>query len=72
MLPEVLTRRLAVGLVVLAYDHTLTLGDEITLVWTAPHSFAKWAFLVNRYFVLCMLIIVAYGVSPSYIDSARY
>ncbi|OCH84997.1 hypothetical protein OBBRIDRAFT_839300 [Obba rivulosa] len=50
----------AVGLVALVYDHALTFGDEVSLVWTAPHSFAKWAFLVNRYFVLCMQIAVAY------------
>ncbi|OCH85705.1 hypothetical protein OBBRIDRAFT_838763 [Obba rivulosa] len=44
----------AVGLVALAYDHTLTFGDEVSLIWTAPNSFAKWIFLVNRYFVLAV------------------
>ncbi|OCH85703.1 hypothetical protein OBBRIDRAFT_289258 [Obba rivulosa] len=50
----------AVGLVALVYDHVLTFEDEVSLIWMAPHSIAKWMFLVNRYFVLCMQIALAY------------
>ncbi|KAA1469921.1 hypothetical protein DENSPDRAFT_796979 [Dentipellis sp. KUC8613] len=49
----------AIGLVALIYDHILTLPDEIRLIWKAPRSFAKWAFLANRYIVALCLILVA-------------
>lgn len=35
--------------------------DEVKLVWGAPRSFAKHAFLVNRYIVLGCMLAVAYG-----------
>ncbi|KAI0075354.1 hypothetical protein K474DRAFT_1599946 [Panus rudis PR-1116 ss-1] len=50
----------AAGLVVLLYDHILTFPDEITLVWYSRRSFAKYAFLVNRYLVLASLLVIAY------------
>jgi len=53
----------AAGLVVLLYDHFLTLGDEINLVWTAPRSFLKWVFLINHYLVEVCLITVANEMS---------
>ncbi|KAI9510915.1 hypothetical protein F5148DRAFT_1281376 [Russula earlei] len=49
----------AAGLVALLYDHALTLSDEIRLIWTAPRSFAKWMFLVNRYLSEVCLVAVA-------------
>lgn len=52
---------LAVGLVVLIYDHLLTFSDEVRLVWAAPRSFAKYAYLLNRYLVLAVLLGVAHG-----------
>ncbi|CAL1708226.1 unnamed protein product [Somion occarium] len=55
------TRYLSVaGLVVLLYDHVLTFNDEVSLVWRAPASFPKYAFLFNRYLVLGCLLAVAY------------
>ncbi|KAH9839443.1 uncharacterized protein C8Q71DRAFT_831932 [Rhodofomes roseus] len=49
----------AIGLTALFYDHTLTFADEVRLVWLAPRSLAKYAFLFNRYLVLATLIGVA-------------
>ena len=50
-----------VGLVVLLYDHALTFSDEVTLVWAAPRSFAKYAYIFNRYLVMACLLAVAHG-----------
>lgn len=51
----------AVGFVVLLYDHVLTFVDEVKLIWAAPVSFPKYAFLFNRYLVLACMLGVAYG-----------
>ncbi|KAH9986753.1 hypothetical protein BJV74DRAFT_844059 [Russula compacta] len=51
------------GLVALLYDHVLTLNDEIQLIWSAPRSFAKWIFLVNRYLSTVCLLAVAHEMS---------
>lgn len=50
----------AVGFVVLLYDHVLTFVDEVKLIWAAPVSFPKYAFLFNRYLVLACMLGVAY------------
>lgn len=47
------------GLVVLLYDHVLTLDQEIQLYWKAPSSFVKWIFLANRYISEACLLAVA-------------
>ncbi|KLO09487.1 hypothetical protein SCHPADRAFT_943603 [Schizopora paradoxa] len=49
-----------IGLVLLLYDHFLTFDDEVRLVWKARRSFARSAFLFNRYLVACSLIWVAF------------
>ena len=59
--PSLLKFCLAAGLVVLLYDHILTFNEEVRLVWRAPHSFPKYAFLFNRYLVLSCLLPVAHG-----------
>ena len=41
----------------------MTLSDEINLIWRAPRSFAKYAFLGNRYLVLGALVDVNIGAS---------
>ena len=51
----------AVGLIVLLYDHVLTFFDEVRLIWRAPASYPKYAFLFNRYLVLACLITIARG-----------
>jgi len=43
------------------YDHALTFGDEVRLLWAAPSSFAKWMFLINRYLTALCLVLVANG-----------
>ncbi|KAF8499586.1 hypothetical protein F5888DRAFT_1683520 [Russula emetica] len=47
------------GLAALLYDHVLTFGDEVNLIWTAPRSFPKWVFLTNHYLAEVCLIAVA-------------
>ncbi len=56
---------IAIGLMVLLYDHILTFADEVKLIWTAPATYAKYIFLLNRYTVLGTLLAVAYGTSIS-------
>src|SRR3984885_9278048 len=51
----------AVGLVALLYDHLLTLPEEVSLIWKAPPSYAKYGFLLNRYMVPGELISIAFG-----------
>jgi hypothetical protein len=36
---------------------------ERRLVWTAPRSLAKYAFLLNRYLVLTALVLAFVGMS---------
>ncbi|KAM5533020.1 hypothetical protein V8D89_013288 [Ganoderma adspersum] len=50
----------AAGLMILFYDHLLTFGDEVQYIWSAPSTYAKYIFLLNRYTVLGILIAVAY------------
>jgi hypothetical protein len=56
------------GLVVLLYDHLLTLPKEVELIWKAPASAPKYAFLLNRYIVPSILLAVAYGMYDRVID----
>ena len=58
----------AAGLSILLYDHVLTLADEVRLVWRAPRSFPKYAFLFNKYLVLANLLAIAHGESRSWRD----
>ncbi|KAI5115927.1 hypothetical protein M0805_009863 [Coniferiporia weirii] len=45
-----------IGLVMLLYDHVLSFDDEVRLVWQAKPSFAKKAFLLNKYLVPVVLL----------------
>ena len=51
----------AAGTVVLLYDHIITLPDEYRFVWKANSSFAKYAFLLNRYVVPSVMLLVLCG-----------
>ena len=53
----------AAGAVVLLYDHIMTLPDEYRFVWKAKPSFAKYAFLLNRYIVPSVMLLVLSGMS---------
>ena len=47
----------------LLYDHIMTLPDEHRFVWKAKTSFAKYAFIVNRYVVPSVMLTVLFGAS---------
>ncbi|KAJ7905051.1 hypothetical protein B0H13DRAFT_1881339 [Mycena leptocephala] len=47
----------AVGLVILLYDHVLSLPDEVELVWSARFTSSKILFLALRYFVPIVMIV---------------
>ena len=51
----------AAGTMVLLFDHLITLADEYRFVWKARTSFAKYAFLLNRYAVLCVMVLILPG-----------
>ncbi|KAG8714460.1 hypothetical protein FRC09_017588 [Ceratobasidium sp. 395] len=48
------------GFVVLIYDHLLTFGDEVQLVWSQPTSVVSVIFLVNRYLAPAVLAVDIY------------
>lgn len=52
---------LVVGVVVMLYDHAITFGEEVRCIWKAPRSFAKYLFLLNRYFVPALLLAILHG-----------
>ncbi|KAJ7898548.1 hypothetical protein B0H14DRAFT_3853003 [Mycena olivaceomarginata] len=41
----------AAGLVIILYDHLITLDDEVEHIWSAPRTVAKTLFLLLRYMV---------------------
>ncbi|KAI5120292.1 hypothetical protein M0805_005798 [Coniferiporia weirii] len=47
------------GLVILLYDHFLTFYQEVQYIWQAKSSLMKKAFLLNRYLVPSVLIMIA-------------
>ncbi|KAG8958265.1 hypothetical protein FRC03_009298 [Tulasnella sp. 419] len=51
------------GATLLFYDHALTFGDEIRLIWPARLSLVKVLFLINRYVTPAFQAYVAYGMS---------
>lgn len=51
----------AAGAIVLLYDHLITLPDEYRFIWKAKSSFAKYAFLLNRYAVLSVMMLALPG-----------
>ena len=56
------TTPIAAGIVILIYDHILTLKDELRLLWKTPGwSLNKVALLHNRYVVEVALALAAYG-----------
>jgi len=54
------------SLTFLLYDHVLTFGAEVELVWNHPWSFGKALFIFNRYFSLWKLLadVIVY-LNPS-------
>ncbi|KAJ6567331.1 hypothetical protein DFH09DRAFT_1034497 [Mycena vulgaris] len=54
---------LAVGTTALLYDHVLTIGDEVKLIWrnSAAGPMNRIGFTINRYITEAMAIYVAYS-----------
>ncbi|KAF9029096.1 hypothetical protein BDZ89DRAFT_732617 [Hymenopellis radicata] len=60
---------LASGVIVL-FEHIITFGDEIDLIWTNHWKAGNILFMINRYYTLACVIINFYGLfSPSISDS---
>ncbi|KAF9220608.1 hypothetical protein BS17DRAFT_786812 [Gyrodon lividus] len=53
----------AAGLVILLWDHLLTLQDEVQFIWKAKLSTPKVLFLFNRYIVPIAMIVQTHGFS---------
>ena len=51
----------ATGLVILMYDHLLSLPAEVRLIWPLAWEYPKIAFIYNRYAVTGYLLYVAYS-----------
>jgi len=61
--------QLASGTVIL-YDHLITFGDEVELIWNTAWSPAKVLFMLNRYYILSSVIVNNYALfSPTLTDS---
>ncbi|KDQ16820.1 hypothetical protein BOTBODRAFT_241473 [Botryobasidium botryosum FD-172 SS1] len=57
--PVAINYSFVASLVVLSYDHALTLNDEVRLVWSAPWNTAKLLFLWIRYCTpMCMIVLL--------------
>ncbi|RDB29826.1 hypothetical protein Hypma_013897 [Hypsizygus marmoreus] len=48
------------GFTILLYDHILTIGDEINLVWRKPKNIVSCMFLLNRYLALSIVTVGLY------------
>ncbi|KAJ7206452.1 hypothetical protein C8J57DRAFT_356695 [Mycena rebaudengoi] len=48
---------------ILLYDHLLTFGDEVRLIWSAKSSTTKFLFLAMRYVVPSMMILHTVALS---------
>ncbi|KAF9041547.1 hypothetical protein BJ165DRAFT_1406462 [Panaeolus papilionaceus] len=47
--------------VIIIFDHLLTLGDEVELIWQSPWSLGKVLFILNRYYCLAAVIFNNYA-----------
>jgi len=57
--PMAINYSFVAALVVITYDHALTLDEEIRLVWSAPWNLAKSLFLFIRYCTpICMVVLL--------------
>jgi len=53
----------AAAYVILLYDHLLSLGSEVNLIWSAKNTSAKWLFLFIRYTIPCALTLYTVQLS---------
>lgn len=66
-----LHRRSAVGLVCALWDHIITLGDEVDLIWRKKMDVSKLAFFFYRYGTEAGLLYVNYS-EPKYPLPPKY
>ncbi|KAF9644435.1 hypothetical protein BDM02DRAFT_948517 [Thelephora ganbajun] len=59
----------AVCATTLLYDYALTLGEEITRMWTLRFSIPKCLFLINRYLVIPMLVFNGIASSRTHLPA---
>ncbi|KAJ7747244.1 hypothetical protein B0H16DRAFT_1555242 [Mycena metata] len=48
---------------ILLYDHLLSLGSEVNLIWSAKNTSAKWLFLFIRYTIPCAITLYTVQLS---------
>ncbi|KAF9465437.1 hypothetical protein BDZ94DRAFT_1320256 [Collybia nuda] len=48
------------GFAMLIYDHAITLGHEIDVIWSAPKNLTSTIFLLNRYIVPAIILVQFY------------
>ncbi|KAJ7045823.1 hypothetical protein C8F04DRAFT_1066300 [Mycena alexandri] len=53
----------AAAYVILLYDHLLSLGSEVNLIWPAKNTSAKWLFLFIRYTIPCAITVYTVQLS---------
>ncbi|EIW77026.1 hypothetical protein CONPUDRAFT_168058 [Coniophora puteana RWD-64-598 SS2] len=61
-----------IAFTILLWDHMITFGDEVELIWRQPKTFMSWLFILNRYITPLGFIVnlVAY-ISPSWSSTVR-
>lgn len=58
----ILLRKVA-ACALLFYDHLLNAREEVELIWKAPHSVAKFAFLLYQYVTPASMTLLVYCAS---------
>ncbi|KDR67293.1 hypothetical protein GALMADRAFT_147284 [Galerina marginata CBS 339.88] len=51
------------AIIIVIYDHLITLDREIIFIWAGKWTFAKLLFLANRYWVLSGAMFSIYGAA---------
>ncbi|EIW76885.1 hypothetical protein CONPUDRAFT_158037 [Coniophora puteana RWD-64-598 SS2] len=57
------------GYTILLWDHAITLGDEVEIVWRQRQTMMSYLFLFNRYVIPLRFMITLYGMSPFCVES---
>ncbi|KJA21582.1 hypothetical protein HYPSUDRAFT_87987 [Hypholoma sublateritium FD-334 SS-4] len=53
---------------VIVFDHLITLGDEVDLIWKSSWTLGKILFLLNRYYSLAAVVFNNYAVFAHTVD----
>ncbi|EIW82647.1 hypothetical protein CONPUDRAFT_151712 [Coniophora puteana RWD-64-598 SS2] len=55
------------GFSILVWDHMITFGDEVKLIWRQKKTFIVYIFLLNRYIVPLSFVVCFYAyLSPTF------